>query len=671
MCELNKDHPQADKLFNPERLPGLHDPFSGGGTIPLEAQRLGLQACASDLNPVAVLLSKAMIEIPPRFAESVPVGPLPTDGRATRLDLPKVWPGAAGLAEDVRRYGAWMLTEAKKRIGHLYPKYEITGEIARELPNLKPYGGQKLTIIASLWARTVKSPNPAFSHVDVPLVSTFIVSDKRGNQTYIQPIVKGDSYHFSVKVGQPPPEAKGGTSAGRRAAFNCLISGSPIDYNYIRAEGRAGRLRQKLMAVVAEGPKGRIYLSPTPEMEAAAATAAPTWKPSCEMPKKHRNFQPPAYGMTDLGDLFTSRQLVALTTFSELVEEARDLAKRDALVAGLSNDETPLVEGGLGATAYSQALSVYLGCALSRLASYNNTVCHWNVRGGSVGGIFSRHAIPMSWDYIEVNPLEKMSGNWVGGIEWVSDVLTELLPGRAGSAQQADAGSQALSRGKIISTDPPYYDNISYADLSDFFYVWLRPSLRSVFPDLFATVAVPKAEELVAAPLRHGSRENAEAFFLAGMTEAMHRLAEQAHPGFPVTIYYAFKQSQTDGDEGTTSTGWDTFLDALIRSGFAVTGTWPMRTERTGRPTDIDTNALASSIVLVCRKRHAETPAISRREFLRELNAMLPEALDEMTKGSGDDVHPLPLSICRRPSSAPAWRYFPNTLRCWRLTAHQ
>jgi putative DNA methylase len=641
VCELNKDHPQADELFNPEKLPGLHDPFSGGGTIPLEAQRLGLQAYASDLNPVAVLLSKAMIEIPSKFAGSVPIGPLPIDERGTRLAFPKVWPGASGLAEDVRRYGAWMLSEAKQRVGHLYPKYEITGEMGRELPDLKPYEGQKFTIIASLWARTVKSPNPAFSHVDVPLASTFIVSDKKGNQTYIQPIVKGDSYHFSVKAGQPPPEAKGGTSAGRRAAFNCLISGSPIDYNYIRAEGMAGRLGQKLMAVVAEGPRGRIYLSPTPEMEAAAATAEPTWKPSGDVPARLTGGTCVPYGLREWSSLFTSRQLVALTTFSELIEEARDLVKRDALVAGLSDDERPLAEGGLGAAAYSQAVSVYLGCALSRLASYNNTICHWNIRGGSVGGIFSRHAIPMSWDYIEVNPLAKMSGNWVGGIEWVSDVLAELLSGRAGSAQQADASSQSLSRGKIISTDPPYYDNISYADLSDFFYVWLRPSLRSVFPDLFATVAVPKAEELVAVPLRHGSRENAEAFFLAGMTKAMHRLAEQAHPAFPVTIYYAFKQSQSDGDEGTVSTGWDTFLDALIRSGFAITGTWPMRTERTGRPTDIDTNALASSIVLVCRERPAETPTISRREFLRELNATLPEALDEMTKGSADGQSPV------------------------------
>jgi putative DNA methylase len=602
---------------------------------------LGLQAYASDLNPVAVILSKAMIEIPTKFAGSSPVGQIPTDEINARLDLPKKWLGTSGLAEDVRRYGAWMLSEAKKRVGHLYPKYRITAEMARDLPSLKPYVGKEFTIIASLWARTVKSPNPAFSHVDVPLASTFVVSDKEGNQTYIQPIVKDDRYHFIIKFGQPPSEAKNGTSAGRRAAFTCLVSGSPIDYNYIRAEGMAGRLGQKLMAVIAEGPKGRIYLPPTAEMEAAALTVEPTWKPHCEMPKKHRNFQPPAYGMSELGDLFTARQLVALTTFSELVLEAQNLVKRDALAAGLSDNEKPLVENGLGATAYSQAVSVYLGCALSRLASYNNTICHWNIRGGSVGGIFSRHAIPMSWDYIEVNPLEKMSGNWVGGIEWVSDVITELLSGPAGSAQQADAGTQLLSRGKIISTDPPYYDNISYADLSDFFYVWLRPSLQSVYPDLFATVAVPKAEELVAAPLRHGSKENAEAFFLVGMTEAMHRLAEQAHPAFPVTIYYAFKQSESDNVGGTASTGWDTFLDALIRSGFAVTGTWPMRTERTGRPTDINTNALASSIVLVCRKRPADTPAISRREFLRELNATLPEALDEMTKGSADGHSPV------------------------------
>jgi putative DNA methylase len=642
VCELNKDHPQAAELFNPENLPSLHDPFAGGGTIPLEAQRLGLTAFASDLNPVAVLISKAMIEIPPKFAGSPPVNiAQKRNGAKYDLGLSQSWRGATGLAEDVRYYGAWMLEEAKRRIGHFYPQIEVTSDMAKERPDLKPLVGQKLTVVAWLWARTVKSPNPAFSHVEVPLASTFILSIKLGKEAHVQPIVQGDQYHFTVKMGTPPNEAEMGTTAGKRAGFICLVSGTPIDYAYIRAEGKAGRMGQKLMSAVVEGPKGRLYLSPTGEMEAAAASAIPIWRPETETHGKCR-VNIGLYGLTKWGDLFTPRQLVSLTTFSDLLSEAEDKIRRDALHSGIPDDSKGLSADGTGTTAYSQAVLVYLACALSRLASYNNTICHWNMRGGSVGGIFSRQAIAMSWDYIEVNPLEKMSGNWAGGIEWVCDVLNEFVLAKVtGTAEQADASRQEVSIGKIVSTDPPYYDNIGYADLSDFFYVWLRRSLRHVFPDLFATLATPKAEELIATTYRHGTREMADAFFLSGMTMAMHRISEQAHPAFPITIYYAFKQSESDGKDATISPGWETFLHAVIRSGFAIGGTWPMRTERSGRPVEIETNALASSIVLVCHKRALDAPTVSRREFLRELNTALPEALDEMTKGAGDERSPV------------------------------
>ena len=643
VCELNKDHPQAAELFNTERLPSLHDPFSGGGTIPLEAQRLGLTAFASDLNPVAVLISKAMIEIPPKFAGGHPVSLLQSRQGAKKkeLDLEREWPGATGLAQDVRYYGAWMHEEAQKRIGHLYPPVEITASMAKERPDLKPLVGQKLTAIAWLWARTVKSPNPAFSHVEVPLASTFMLSIKVGKEAHVHPIVQGDQYQFTVRMGTAPPEAHKGTTAGKRGGFFCLVSGTPIDYEYIRSEGQEGRLGQKLMAVVVEGPKCRLYLSPTAAMEAIAAEASPIWKPETETHGKCR-VNIGLYGLTTWGDLFTPRQLVSLTTFSDLIAEAEAKIRRDVIDSGIPDNGNGLSVNGNGPTAYSQAVSVYLACALSRLASYNNTICHWNMKGGSVGGIFSRQAIAMSWDYIEVNPLEKMSGNWDGGIEWVCDVLNDLVLAKTtGTAEQADASKQDVSIGKIVSTDPPYYDNIGYADLSDFFYVWLRRSMRHVFTDLFATLAAPKTEELVATPYRHGTREKAEAFFLSGMTLAMHRLAEQAHPAFPVTIYYAFKQSESDGKNGTISPGWDTFLHAVIRSGFAISGTWPVRTERTGRPVEIEANALASSIVLVCHKRAADAVMISRREFIRELNIALPEALDEMTKGSGDERSPV------------------------------
>jgi putative DNA methylase len=642
VCELNKDHPQATELFNPDKHPSLHDPFAGGGTIPLEAQRLGLTAFASDLNPVAVLISKAMIEIPPKFAGQPPVS-LAQKRKSAKgeLGLNQSWPGATGLAEDVRYCGTWMREEAKKRIGHLYPPVEITAEMAKSRPDLKPLVGQKLAVIAWLWARTVKSPNPAFSHVDVPLASTFMLSIKAGKQAYVQPVINGDQYHFTVKTDTPPNGIDVGTTAGKRAGFFCLVSGTPIEYAYIRAEAKAGRMGQKLLATVVESPQGRLYLPPTAEMERLAKTAVPTWKPETETHGKCR-VNIGLYGLTKWGDLFTQRQLVAVTTFSDLISEAEEKIRREAIASGMTDDTKGLSDNGKGATAYSQAVRVYLACVLNRLASYNNSICHWNMRGGSVGGIFSRQAIAMSWDYIEVNPLEKMSGNWDGGVEWVCDVLSQFVFLKtAGSAEQVDASKQEVSIGKIVSTDPPYYDNIGYADLSDFFYVWLRQTLRQVYPDMFATLATPKAEELVATPYRHATKEKAEDFFLTGMTSVMHRLAEQAHPAFPVTIYYAFKQSESDGENGTISPGWDTFLHAVIRSGFAICGTWPMRTERTGRPVEIETNALASSIVLVCRKRPSDAISISRRDFLRELNNVLPEALDEMTKGSGDELSPV------------------------------
>jgi putative DNA methylase len=635
VCELNRDHPEAAELFNPDKMPGLHDPFAGGGAIPLEAQRLGLEAFASDLNPVAVLINKAMIEIPPKFAGRAPVGPLPPSESASDPRLRGEWPGATGLAEDVRRYGAWMRQEAQKRIGHMYPPVEVTAEMAKDRPDLLPYVRQKLTVIAWLWARTVKSPNPAFSHVDVPLASTFILSSKAAKGTYVQPVVDEDRYRFTVKVGKPPESAKGGTTAGKRAAFICLMSDVPIDYTYIRGEGKAGRMGQKLMAVVAEGTRGRVYLEPTQEMEDVAARAVPVWKPELDLPDNPRDFKTPNYGLTTYGDLFTPRQLVALTTFSDLVTEACERARQDALAVGMADDGFGLETGGNGATAYGDAMGVFMSFAISRSADRGSSICSWDSspKMEALRNTFGRQAIPMIWDFAEGNPLSESSGNWMNNVEFGAKVIDKLPAVAAGIAQQADAQTQRISLTKFISTDPPYYDNIGYADLSDFFYVWLRRSLRLVYPRLFATLAVPKAEELVATPYRHSGKEKAEDFFLHGMTQAMHSLSEQAHPSAPITIYYAFKQSETDTDSVTSSTGWVTFLEAVHRAGLALTGTWPMRTELSNRMIGSGNNALASSIILVCRPRPADAPTTSRREFQRELNSVLPEALDEMTKG--------------------------------------
>jgi len=641
VCALNKDHPEAATLFDPEKMPGLHDPFAGGGTIPLEAQRLGLEAFASDLNPVAVLINKAMIEIPPKFAGRAPVAPLP----AGEMQTMTVWPRAAGLAEDVRRYGAWIRSEAEMRIGHLYPKIEISSDMASERPDLKALVGQSLTVIAWIWARAVKSPNPAFSHIDVPLASTFVLSSKPGKESYVEPIVTGDVYRLVVKVGKPPKRAEAGTKAeGRGADFRCLVSNAAIGGDYIKSEGQAGRMGVRLLAVVAEGARARIYLSPTERMESIARQASPGWQPSGDVPGRLTGGTCVPYGLKEWSNLFTQRQLVALTTLSDLVGEARKRVHKDALEAGMSDSGTGLDAGGTGAAAYAEAVSVYLAFVVEKLTESHSSLCTWSnaPKNELVVSTFRRQALPMTWDFGEANPFADSSGSISKTVEAVARVLPMALPALAsGTSTQADAQKQTLTAGKFVSTDPPYYDNIGYADLSDFFYVWLRRTMRDIFPSLFATIAVPKAEELVATPYRHGSKDKAEAFFLDGMTSAMHRLAEQAHPSAPLTIYYAFKQSETKSDSGTSSTGWETFLEAVHRAGLSLTGTWPMRTERDARSIGIGTNALASSIVLVCRPRPADAPTVSRREFLRELNIALPIALDEMTKGSGEDRSPV------------------------------
>jgi len=903
-CVENADHPRAKELFDRKKLPAFHDPFAGGGALPLEAQRLGLESYASDLNPVAVLINKAMIEIPPKFAGKPPVNPesrkkylgarascpqegvenqtagetpalpgkswhsrgylphfdqpgmvqsitfrladsVPADviehwrdelqlmgdeaaddprcaelreriekyadqgkgacwlkdpaigeivetallhfdtqryrllswcvmpnhvhalietqdghplgnivqswksytakecnrqlGRKGELWMPdyfdryvrdtnhfhkaieyivnnpvkaglceKVedwkwssagkedaggtpgfpgfWKGAQGLAEDVRYYGQWMRDEAEKRIGHLYPKIEVTTAMAKERPDLKQYVGQKLTVIAWLWARTVKSPNPAFAKVDVPLASTFMLSTKTGKEAYVEPVILGTrascpleredakdagrtpavpGYRFTVKVGKPKDAdaAKNGTKLAR-ANFACLMSGSPISGDYIKAEGKAKRMGARLMAIVAEGDRGRVYLAPTPEHEAAAQKAKPTWRPEGEIAARMTGGNCTPYGLTSWGDLFTARQLVALTTFSDLVQEARERVKRDYLGTRAScpqdpkearsgrphfQDDIPLADGGTGATAYADAVGVYLGMSVSRQANRSATLNFWDTKGENVQQVFGRQALPMTWDFVEGNPLSSSTGNFLGQVGYLTRVIESTVPAKPiGIVQQGDAQSQSITANKLVSTDPPYYDNIGYADLSDFFYVWLRRSLQPVFPDLFATLAVPKAEELVATPYRHGSKEKAETFFLDGMTQAMHRLAEQAHPAFPVTIYYAFKQAenvearasspQDDAGKmpaipGVASTGWDTFLAAVIEAGFAISGTWPMRTEYTGNLKK-NIGSLASSIVLVCRKRAADALTATRREFVSTLKAELPVALAHLQRGN-------------------------------------
>lgn len=632
-CAENAELPKAAELFDARILPAFWDPFAGSGSLPLSAQWLGLQTFATDLNPVAVLICKALIEIPSRFSGRPAVNP---SSQANSSLLARETTQARGIADDVRYYGDWVRARAERKLAELYPALEITRDVAQDRSDLKSLVGRSLPVVAWFWARTVKSPNPAFAHVDVPLATTFVLSNKKGNENYVQPIVRDGTYRFVVKHGTPRDlEAiKNGTKLGR-ANFKCLMSGAPISAEYIKSEGRAGRIGAKLMGLVADGPSGRLFFSPTSEQESAANAAHPNWQPDTEFFQQALGFRVGNYGMTTWSDLFTRRQLVCLATFSDLIATAIEEVRKDAVAAGHLDDGKPLHEGGSGARAYAEAIGVYLACVVDRMAYYGSTLVGWLPKDNALGPSMPRQTVSMTWDFAEANPFGKSSGDITSCTNAVANYLDFASPNAPAHAEQGDARAGIPSvRAAIVSTDPPYYDNVGYADLSDFFYVWLRRSMRTIFPALFSTVTTPKAEELVATPERHGGKERAEMFFLDGMTQAMRRVAQLSHPAFPITIYYAFKQAEEDGDEGVASTGWDTFLSALISSGFTISGTWPLRTEGETRMRGMNSNALASSIVLVCRPRDASARPATRREFLAALRAELPQALSYLQAGN-------------------------------------
>lgn len=595
----------------------LLDPFAGGGAIPLEAQRLGLKAYAQDLNPVAVTINKAMIEIPPKFAGNAPVNP--KDRAKTAVSC---WEGNTGLAADVAYYGNWMRDEAFRRIGHLYPKVQVP----------KEQGGGEATVIAWIWARTVKCPNPACGHETV-LVRSFDLSKKKGKEWHVEPIVENGEIRFEVKPGKAEREG----TVDRRGA-TCVHCGSPVDLGYVKEESRANRMGATLMAVVAEGHHGRIYVSPDAEQVAAACVEKPDDYPFGNLAPKFTGGSCVPYGLDEFHKLFSNRQLTAMTTFSDLVQEAQRAAYEDALASGLPDDGIGLADGGAGALAYGQAVGVYLAFSVDKLADYNSSICSWINTLGAIRNVFGRQAIPMTWDYAEANPFSGKCGSYESMAGWVKQVLNELPQGLTGSARQFDAQSDSGLRGLAISTDPPYYDNIGYADLSDFFYVWLRRSLRNTYPKLFSYMLVPKAEELVATPYRFdGSKRRAKEFFEDGMFHTFRQVYEYARPDVPVTIYYAFKQSETDrvdDKDKTASSGWETMLSAISRSGFAITGTWPVRSERGVRLISKETNALASSIVLVCRKRPEDAPMCTRRELVSALRRELRPALEKLQQSN-------------------------------------
>ena len=579
----------------------IYDPFAGGGSIPLEAQRLGLKAVASDLNPVAVLINKALIELPPKFKNQPPVNPeadrigITVGVGKKKQRLP--WRGASGLANDIRYYGAWMREEAFKRIGHLYPKAELPA-------------GSNTTVIAWLWARTIPCPNPACG-IQMPLLKTFQLSKKRNNEHWIKPIIDYETKCVSFVVQKHGGGVPEGGTVDRNGAI-CIACNNAVTLPYVREQVRIGNMGEQMTAIVAEGDRGRLYVSLTDEHIQAAISAEPAWRPAGNLPDRALGFRVQRYGLTQWHQLFTERQLMALTTFSDL------LAEVDELVIKHGADEE-----------YANILRTYLALAIGRTAHSSCSFAWWQNFGDKIAQIFTRQAIAMIWDFAEANLFSTSTQNWMGQIEWIAKVVERLpIDTNGGKASQADASTTIHAQGgPVIVTDPPYYDNIGYADLSDFFYVWLRPLLRDVYPDLFASILTPKIEEMIAGP----RFEDASQRFEDLQGRALKLIREHCSGEFPSSIFYAYKQ-QEEEREGRTSTGWETMLSAIVSAGFEIVRTWPMRTERPGRSRAIGSNALASSVVLVCRSRSDDAPTATRSEFFNALAKELPTALDQLTQ---------------------------------------
>ncbi|MRX50206.1 DUF1156 domain-containing protein [Paracoccus sp. S-4012] len=605
-------------------LPPVYDPFSGGGSIPLEAQRLGLPAYGSDLNPVAVMIGKAMIEIPPKFKDMPPIHP----GIKER----SFYRNAEGLAEDVRYYGNWVREKAWERIGHLYPQVDLP----------KEYGGGKATVIAWIWARTVPSPDPAFSDVQVPVTSSFTLGTKPGREAWIEatPSRMARSVSYEVKrkgTKEEIKQAKKGTKSGQ-ANFRCIISDAPISGAYVDAAASRGKMGRVLLAVAAEGKRGRVYLSPTAQQLAAVESAneeigelnTAFLKVPCRGTFAS-NAQGRRYGFETFEDYFLPRQLASLTTLSDVLRELQAEMVADCIKAGIADDGIPLADGGRGAKAYAEAVRVYLAFAIDRSADRGSTICSWDSspKMEALRNTFARQAIPMTWDFAEGNPFSGSSGNFSSNVDWVARAVELIVPASDGHITQHDAQTVAYPPSVVISSDPPYYDNIEYSDLSDFFYVWLKKNCADIYPDSFGFLSTPKSEELVATRYRHGGQDEADIFFLDGMTKALEKMTSQIGPHLPATIYYAFKQSEMES-EGISSTGWATFLQAVVQAGFSIVGTWPMRTEMSNRMVAAGTNALANSVVLVCRKKEATADTVTRAEFIRALKRELPPAIAEL-----------------------------------------
>ena len=597
-------------------LPPFIDPFAGSGAIPLEALRLGMSAHASDLNPLAVTIQHMLVEWPQKFANKPAVHRRNKGGLSASTAF-------GNLAADVLAYGEDINEKLRGRIGEFYPP--VTDSFGKEIePGV------------FMWARTVPCPNPACG-VLTPLVKDWKLSTRSG--AHIRPVIDraAKTINFAVQHDGVVPEP----SFNGRKGGACLMCEAPIDFVWIRKQGVAGLINHRLMAIAAGDDYSWAFYQPTSEHESVALTVPDsTWVPRGDIPNNTRDFRTQLYGMATWASLFTPRQMLALTTLQDIIRETEADIDSDAVAAGYVSGGEPLSRGGTGAHAYAQLVRAYIHLTASNLTEWNCSVTRWSPNGPQLSSLFARQAVIMNWNYAEGSLFGKGGANFLQKLRRTVEVIDRTPTTTTGTARQADATRMVWDHDKapLVVTDPPYYDNISYSELADFFYVWLRESMRDIDPETFATISSPKSEELIMAKNRHGGdEEKAKQFFEDGLTQALHHLRSISDPDLPLSIYYAYNDTDEsedgEGNKEIGSSGWETILQSIVDAGLQIVMTYPLRSEAVGRAISTNASALAACILLVCRPRSDKAPVGTRGDFTLGLQGELSQAIERLKDG--------------------------------------
>ena len=592
------------------QLPTVFDPFVGGGTIPVEAHRLGLRSSSSDLNAVASMITTVVSDIPSRFSDTVTVHP------RTEMTLDIALPGAAGFADDVRYYGKKLQEKAFQKVGTLYPKV------------IDPVSKKELEVSAWIWARTVKCPNPSCG-CNIPLSSSYDLAKKKGSEAWVEPVAEDGRISFKMHR-EPNTGGKLKPKVAQTAVFKCPACGEITPDAYVKECGIKQNIDSQLIAVVADNGKKRLYLEATTEQEKAAQVNAPKNVPHGDLPNFPKRFSPPSFGLTDYADLFTNRQLVYITSMMDLAKEMQSDIEKDALGKGFADDGITFADGGCGALAYAEAVRIVLIITISKLLDRCSNICSWSTSsGGSLRNVFSRAAMPMIWDYAEGNPFASAGGSFANALSRTCDALALLPAGVDGITKVADAGMPNNVKDAMIVTTLPYYDRASYSDLSDFFYVWMKYGLEDLYPTYFSGVTSPKREDMTAFSHRYGGdKKKADMIYGERLAVAMKNLYVSATADYPSLIGFIYKGNKSSDNEELSE--WEYFIDAVCNAGFSVTASWPL-----GRKYE-DSIELAEirgiPIIVILRKKSDDMVQVTRRSFVTAVKREVPLLIENISK---------------------------------------